>query len=233
MSAACHVLACATVLEEVLPLLPEGMGYQELDFGLHLNPEELKLALQDAIDKASQEADTILLGYGLCSMAVVGLRANGCTLVVPKVDDCIAIFLGSRDAYKAQASKEPGTYYLTKGWIEVSDTLLDEYQKLVERYGKALAGRMMKLMLKNYTRLAYIDTGHQDQGRYQDYAHRVADKFQLRYEEIKGANTLVRKLLLGPWDGDFVVARPGQTITYADFQASTRAASKALGAPTP
>jgi len=224
-----HVLACATVLEEILPLLPEGMGYQELDFGLHLNPEDLKRALQDAIDKASQDADTILLGYGLCSMAVVGLKANGCTLVVPKVDDCIAIFLGSRDAYTTQASREPGTYYLTKGWIEVSDTPFDEYEKMVERYGQALAGRMMKLMLKNYTRLAYIDTGHQDQDRYQDYARRIADKFELRYEEIEGADTLVRKLLLGPWDSDFVIARPGQTITYADFRASTRAASTPPG----
>jgi hypothetical protein len=230
MTASCHVLACATILEEILPLLPEGMTHQELDFGLHLNPDDLKRVLQEAIDQASQEADTILLGYGLCSMAVVGLKASGCTLVVPRVDDCIAIFLGSREAYTSQASREPGTYYLTKGWIEVSDTLLDEYQRLVERYGEALADRMMKLMLKNYTRLAYIDTGHRDQARYQDFARRVADRFQLRYEEIEGADTLVRKLLLGPWDGDFVVAEPGQTITYADFRTGTRTASNTLGA---
>ena len=215
------VLACTTVLEEILPLLPEGMGYRELDFGLHLRPQNLKHALQDAIDATGTHADTILLGYGLCSMAVVGLRANTSTLVVPRVDDCIAIFLGSHNAYKAQATNEPGTYYLTKGWIEVSDTLLDEYEKMAERYGEAKAERMMGLMLKNYTRLVYIDTGHQNQGRHQDYARMVAEKFHLRYEEIEGANTLVKKLLLGPWDGDFVVAEPGQTITYADFQTST------------
>ena len=115
-----------------------------------------------------------------------------------------------------------------KGWIEVSDTLFDEYYKLVERYGKALAGRMMKLVLKNYTRLAYIDTGHQDQDRYQGYARTVAERFQLRYEEIRGANTLVKKLLLGPWDGDLVVAQPGQTITNADFRTS-RVASNTVG----
>jgi hypothetical protein len=146
------------------------------------------------------------------------------------VDDCIAIFLGSRDAYTAQAFREPGTYYLTKGWIEVSDTIFDEYMAMVERYGESLAERMMKLMLKNYTRLAYINTGHQDQARYQDYARMLADKFQLRYEEIEGADTLVKKLLLGPWDDDFVVVEPGQTITYADFQTSTRVASKSIAA---
>jgi len=155
--------------------------------------------------------------------------ANNCTLVVPKVDDCIAIFLGSRDAYTAQAAKEPGTYYLTKGWIEVSDTLLDEYERVAERYGEAKAERIMGLMLKNYTRLVYIDTGHQDQGLYQDYARMVADKFQLRYEEIEGTDTIVRKLLLGPWDNDSVVAESGQTIQFSDFQTSTRIAGNTFG----
>ncbi len=212
-----QVLACATVLEEIIPLLPDGMDYRKLDFGLHLQPQNLKRSLQEAIDAAGPEIDTILLGYGLCSMAVVGLKANHCTLVVPKVDDCIALFLGSRNAYTEQVKKEPGTYYLTKGWIEVSDTLLDEYERIVKRLGTARADRVMELMLANYTRLVYIDTGQQDQKGYREYARTVADKFHLRFEEIEGSNTLINKLLQGPWDHDFVIAEPGQIISYTDF----------------
>jgi hypothetical protein len=89
------VIACATVIEEMMPHLPPDVQYEVLDFGLHVNPEALRSSLQQAIDTASETAETIILGYGLCSQAVVGLRANDCTLVVPKVDDCIAIFLGS------------------------------------------------------------------------------------------------------------------------------------------
>ena len=228
------VIACATVLEEITPLLPEDMTCVELDFGLHLKPANLKQVLQEAIDKAGESADTVLLGYGLCSMAVVGLTATNCTLVVPKVDDCIAIFLGSRQAYSAQSGAEPGTYYLTKGWIEVSDTIWDEYQKLIERYGETTAQRMMRLMLKNYTRLAYIDTGQRDQERYRDYARMVADAFQLRYEEVQGSSRLIEKLLQGPWDDEFVVAEPGQTIAYADFKTTNRIAGNTFGvAPAP
>ena len=214
------VIACATVIEEMRPLLPAKMMYEILDFGLHLNSDNLRDALQTAIDAASAQANTILLGYGLCSMAVVGLKATNCTLVVPRVDDCIAIFLGSRTAYKEQSSQEPGTYYLTKGWIEVGDTPFEEYKRLVEHYGEARAKRMIKLMLKHYTRLAYIDTGQHDQERYRDYARRTAKQFELRYEEISGSNTLVKKLLFGPWDDDFVVIQPGQTINYVDFKTS-------------
>ena len=217
------VIACATVIEEMLPLLPSDITYEVLDFGLHLRPEGLKVALQEAIDKSSEEADTLILGYGLCSMAVVGLKATNSTLVVPRVDDCIAIFLGSGTAYAEQAAKEPGTYYLTKGWIEVSDTLLDEYERSVELYGEEPAKRIMSVMLKNYKRLVYIDTGTQDQERYQAYAQKMANQFSLQYEEIVGSDELIKKMLFGPWDKDFVVATPGQTITYADFKVEAHA----------
>jgi hypothetical protein len=213
-----QVIACATVIEEMLPLLSEDVTYKVLDFGLHLTPEKLRDKLQKMIDTASVEADTIILGYGLCSMAVVGLKATRAPLVVPRVDDCIAIFLGSRAAYEKQSGQEPGTYYLTKGWIEVNDTPFAEYERLVERYGPERADRMIKLVLKNYTRLAFIDTGHYEQERYREYARNMAKQFGLRYEQIPGSTALIKKMLYGPWDGDFVIAHPGDTIKYADFK---------------
>ncbi len=216
-SARRRVIACATVIEEMLPFLPADVPYEVLDFGLHLRPPELKRSLQEKIDEASQHADVILLGYGLCSMAVVGLHATTASLVVSRSDDCIAIFLGSCAAYNQQASKEPGTYYLTKGWIEVGDSPFSEHEKLVEKYGEAKALRMMRLTLKNYTRLAFINTGNYDLERYRDYARRASAKFDLRYEEIDGSPALVQKMIAGPWDEEFVVVPPGETITYEMF----------------
>jgi hypothetical protein len=216
------VIACATVIEEMLLHLPPGMDYQVLDFGLHVNPEALRRALQEAIDASTTSADTILLGYGLCSQAVVGLRANDCTLVVPKVDDCIAIFLGSGEVYKTQSRAEPGTYYLTKGWIEAGDSPFHEYNSLVEQYGEPKARWLMSRVLKNYTRLALINTGQYELEHYRDYSQRTAERFGLRYEEIPGSSALIKKLLHGPWDDEFVVARPGETISYLDFKKAER-----------
>jgi hypothetical protein len=210
------VIACATVIEEMTPLMPPEMARQVLDFGLHLHPGELTGALQAAID-ASSGFDAILLGYGLCSKAVVGLHATTAKLVMPRVDDCIAIFLGSCDAYRAQARLEPGTYYLTKGWIEVGDSPFDEERRLAARYGEAMAARMVGLMLRNYKRLALINTGAADIERYRDYARRAADRFGLRFEEIAGAPSLVEKLLYGPWDAECVVVPLGGTIALDDF----------------
>ncbi|MGD8815408.1 MAG: DUF1638 domain-containing protein [Anaerolineales bacterium] len=202
--------------------MPEGACYCTLDFGLHVNPEALRAALQDTIDASATSSETILLGYGLCSQAVVGLHANGCTLVVPKVDDCIALFLGSEQAYKAQHRAAPGTYYMTKGWIEAGDSPFGEYESMVERYGEERARYLVGRILKNYTRLALINTGQYELERYRDYCRRTAEDFGLRYEEIPGSSTLIKKLLNGPWDDEFVVAHPGETITYMDFKSNTR-----------
>jgi hypothetical protein len=219
------IIACATLVEEMLPFLTPDQAYEVLDFGLHLRPKNLKEALQEAIDAASAEADIIILGYGLCSMAVVGLTANNCTLVIPRVDDCIACFLGSQNAYLAQQKNEPGTYYLTKGWIEVSDTLLDEYNRAVEKYGKETADRVMGTILKNYKRLVYIDTGVTGQEKYREYAREVATRFDLRFEEMVGSNELIEKMMRRQWDTDFVVVKPGETVTYADFKTTTQTAA--------
>jgi hypothetical protein len=211
------IIACATVIEEMLPLLPTGVSHQILDFGLHIHPDSLRTELQAAIDASAPPADTIILGYGLCSQAVVGLHANRCTLVVPRVDDCIAIFLGSGEAYRQQSRAEPGTYFLTKGWIEAGDGPFAEHERLIERYGREKAEWITREMLKNYTRLALINTGQYELERYRAYARRTAARFDLRYEEIPGSTALVRKMIHGPWDHDFVVVPPGGVIRYQDF----------------
>ena len=216
------LIACATVIEEMSPFLPQDVPSEILDFGLHLRPNHLKQALQVKIDEASERADVLLLGYGLCSMAVVGLHATTAHLVIPRVDDCIAIFLGSCKAYKEQTQKEPGTYYLTKGWIEVGDSPFSEYQRLIEKYGEAKAERMIRLMLRNYTRLGFINTGQYEIDRYRDYARKTAEKFNLRFEEIGGSPALVKKMVFGPWDDEFLVLAPGQTVQYTDFVQSNK-----------
>ncbi len=212
-----RVVACATVIEEMLGWLPADVEHEVLDFGLHLRPEKLREALQARIDDQSDGADVLLLGYGLCSMAVVGLQARKAHLVIPRTDDCIAIFLGSCAAYKEQSKKEPGTYYLTKGWIEVGDTPFEEHKKMVEKYGEAKARRLTQILLKNYRRLAFINTGQYEIERFREYAQKTAESFDLRFEEIEGSPALVQKMVNGPWDDEFLVVEPGQMVTYTDF----------------
>lgn len=125
--------------------------------------------------------------------------------------------LGSREAHRKQYQTEPGTYYLTKGWIEAGDSPFAEYARIADKYGQPKAERIMKLMLANYKRLAFINTGQYQLEHYRDYARREAERFGLRYEEIEGSADLVKKMILGPWDDEFVVINPGETIGFDRF----------------
>ncbi len=222
------IIACRVVVEEMLAILPPGVETEILEMSLHENPRGLRDALQASIDASAGNWETILLGYGLCGQAVVGLHANGCRLVIPRADDCIGIFLGSREAHRAQARNEPGTYFLTKGWIGSGITTpFREYDRLTERWGKERADRVMRAMLRHYTRLALIRTGDQE-GLESDrsQARAIAGRFGLRYEELDGTNAMVEQLLYGPWDDSFVVVPPGGTVAFSDFLGNGRPQSE-------
>jgi hypothetical protein len=217
------IIACKTVGEELQTgvagqrLLPDDMPCTLLDFGLHLVPEKLNATLQQEIDATQEPVDTILFGYGMCSKGMIGLQSRRFRLIIPRVDDCIALFLGSRAEYARQIRRVPGTFYLTKGWIECGDDPYTEYLKLCEKYGPDRAYRIEKRYIGNYTRLALINTGNHDLAAYRRYAVKVADFFGLSLEEIEGSNRLLVKLVNGPWDEEFVVVEPGETVGYRQF----------------
>jgi hypothetical protein len=216
------VIACATVMEEMQPFMPSEMGREVLEFGLHADPDKLRKALQNAIDLSDPVAETILLGYGLCSRAVTGLKSETRTLVIPKIDDCIGIFLGSLEEYNAQHRTEPGTLYQTKGWIEAGQkerkNHAERHKAIVKRYGEEKARSLMKQMIKNYTRMVFINTGNYEIEHYREYSRKEAARQGLRYEEIMGSNAIVKKLLCGPWDKDIVIIPPGKAISFLDFR---------------
>jgi hypothetical protein len=213
-----RVIACATVIDEMMPYIPPHMSYKILDFGLHNNPEALTRALQDELDATPPHIRTVILGYGLCSQAVVGLKSDRSTLVIPRVDDCIAIFLGSTEKYREQCRYVPGTYYLTKGWIEAGYSPLNEFEVLVDQYGEEKARYIISKMLKHYTRLALINTYNYKLEGYRERTLKMAEQFNLTYEEIEGSDAMIKKLFHGHWEDEFVVIEPGRTVSFMDFR---------------
>jgi hypothetical protein len=75
-----RIIACRTVIHEMQHLMPSNMEWRTLDSGLHLHPDKLQRALQAMIDEITAHTETIILGYGLCSMGVIGLKASDSTL---------------------------------------------------------------------------------------------------------------------------------------------------------
>ena len=173
------------------------------------------------------------MGYGVCGLGAVGLHARNVPLAIPRVNDCIALFLGSDEAYRQQFARYPGTYYVSAGWIEEkaqpqgsSEASIQcgpdcfTFRQLVERYGEENADAIRDFMnswQKNYQRAAYIDTGARGvRENYARLAQAMAQEFGWKYEEIAGSHDLLRMLLTTRESTDSVLLVPPHHFTVHD-----------------
>ena len=156
MDAEPKIISCEVLRNEVERVNP-GYEVEFFEGALHDYPDKLRAAVQERIEATPGERD-ILLCCGRCSNGTVGLQAGPHRLVLPAVDDCISLLLGSRQRYLDEHGGQPGTYYYTRGWIDFIDDPYKEYLKILPKYGEEKAARVARLIMENYTRLAVIDT---------------------------------------------------------------------------
>jgi hypothetical protein len=142
--------------------------------------------------------------------------------------------LGSYRAYRREIERDPGTYYLSKGWLEAGTNPLVENQKLEKKYGAETAAWLMDTQYHNYRRLMMVARNQPELEAYRPKALEVADfcsRWGMRYEEILGSDEYVQRLaalafalkqagVLPPDEaerGDFLVIPPGGTLKQDMF----------------
>ncbi|NBC82359.1 MAG: DUF1638 domain-containing protein [Bacteroidetes bacterium] len=217
------IIACGSIKPEINRLNADIGNKTEVIFfdqGLHRIPHKMPDILQETIDEIADraEVETIVLGYGLCSNGVVGLKAPRQGLIIPRAHDCIAFFLGSRQAYHRNFKEFPGTYYLSKSWIDnQKDPIGLMKNEYTERVGPEDAEWAMKEEIKHYSQIAFINTIPEEANKYRKVAQMNADYFQKKYKEYKGEPTYILKILNGPYDDDFVHIPPGELVKQKYF----------------
>jgi hypothetical protein len=213
---------------------PHIVDIELFQIGLHKEPADLRALLQERIDAATgEEYDAVVMAYGLCGQATAGLMAGEIPLVIPRAHDCITLFLGDRRRYNAEFRERPGTYWYALDYMERSDGEMslgvdadertqDLYQEYVEKYGVDNADYLMEVMgawRSHYDRAAYIDMNVGDSIAVEAKTKEVAALRGWTFERLAGDLVLIRRLLAGDWEADFLVLEPGQQVamTY-DFQ---------------
>ncbi len=200
---------------------------------LHDTPDILRKTLQDEIDsidsgadmhsneiKYGEDYDAILLGYGLCSNGISTLSSKKYKLVVPRCDDCIALYLGSYEKYREFFDKKPGTYWYNASWIEngytpskrTHNAKMKEYTAL---YGADNADYIMdaESTVKNYTTAAYVAWDELDFPKYEQYTKEAAKYMGWVYEKVQGNRAWLTDFLTGNHDERFAIANPGEMLT--------------------
>jgi len=240
-----YVIACAVLALDIkyaAEKLGLEIGVKFLEGGLHDRPDLLRKKLQGAIDElsASGRCDRIVVGYGVCGRGTVDIQARNIPLAIPKVHDCIALFLGGDAAYRDEFKKYPGTYYISAGWYEEKTEPLSQrklsayygdeklnYGELVDKYGEKAAKETFQFLStwqKNYQRAAFIETGAKLSPKYEEYAREMAAEYKWKYEKITGHRILIEKLLTANETTDeILVVAPNHVIEFDALQSTLSA----------
>lgn len=234
-----HIVACRVLSREInyfAALSPHTVDVTWLPQGLHDTPDALRRILAEAIDSIHDQVeknllkhrpDFIALGYGLCSNGVVGLTARDIPLVIPRTDDCIALFLGSQKRYLELFERLNGTYWLNNGWIESNGSVVQQRetrqqrrQKYAEKYGEDNADYLIEQeggWIAHYNTCAFIHSDVYASNEYLETAMRVARENGWGFEEIRGDMRMLRALAYGEWnDREYLIVRPGERVA-ADY----------------
>ena len=239
---ACNIFqreACACVART-----PHVVDIDFLELGEHARPNSLRELLQARIDAASESArdyEAILLLFGLCGNAGVGLVARGTQLVMPRAHDCATILLGSRAAFKRDFGENPSQGFSSNGYLDRGEYFLrqaeenarvfaygDAFVELVKQYGEENARYVWETMHPVHPgneRAVFIrmpgidDSWHAERFRVQ------AEATGKHCDELTGDLRLIAALVEGRWDPtEFLVVPPGQqTAGVYDWEEIVRA----------
>ena len=230
------LLACG-VFEQEIALHAYGATHiaetRFFEMGLHDRPDQLRATLQENLDAVDARADiaAVVLAYGLCGRGTVGLHPLRHKLVIPRAHDCIAVFMGSKEAYAEHQHRCPTCYYYTPGWnrgrrvpgperLEATRAELaakfepDDVEFLIESERETWA---------MHGTATYLDLGTADAEAEADYARKCAGWLGWKFEHLRGDPKLLRDLLWGNWDSKrFQIIEPGMQLGHASDETIMR-----------
>ena len=230
-----HIIACRIFARELGYLAAQSENRVDITWigrGLHNELDRLCARLCGAVEglyeqlssgELEQRPDYIVMGYGLCSRAVVGIRCRDIPIVIPRTDDCIALFMGSQQRYLREFAEAKGAFWLNSGWLERSVRLFDgedlkrrRWMEYAEKYGEDNADYLIEVESsweKNYSTLGYIHSEIHDSDAFLRRAREEAERRRWRLRELHGDLRLLKMMTEGTWnDREFLIMKPGERV---------------------
>lgn len=207
------IIACNTIENELTAAMRQcscSYDVHWIESGLHNVPKKLHDRLQEALNSCTNN-NTVLLAMGLCGNSVNNLHTGDFQLVIPRVDDCISLLLGSMQKRK-EASENCGTYFMTEGWLKGERNIWREYEYAVQKFGEEMGKEIFDTMFRHYRCLALVNTGCFDCEAAVEKTKTISEKLNLEFRVLSGTIDYLIALLSGNWSAnDFIVIPPNST----------------------
>lgn len=225
-------IACEVITREACLAVAGSPHAIDLEFtpkDAHDDSDLLRLLIQERIDRAEAGMvvyDAILLGYGLCGNAAVGLKSAKTPLVIPRAHDCCTLFLGDRLRYEEFFSPNPSTPFSSAEYCERGGAswhapivqkalgIEESFEACVAKYGednaKYLWETLSPYLQDRCDKLVYIDVPESRHLGWKEKCRAQAASDGKKFVILEGSSRLVRALAVGDWDErEFLVVRPG------------------------
>jgi len=187
------ILGCDAIrneLEIVTGDDPDIVYKEYLEFGLHLQPEDLKRAILEKLNALPRDLDVVFLGYGYCQ-ALQGLPEQvRVPLVMLEYEDCIAAML-TTERYHREKNNGGITWFYPAGWAVNGMPGIVNLFHLDSAEGYA-PEFFLKMMFDGFSRCLYIDTGIECSEQCQKNSEHFARTLGLRHECTRGSLDLIR-----------------------------------------
>jgi len=229
------LIACEVLTRELCRYLADSPHTVDVEFtpkGAHDNSNNLRALLQSRIDEAEASPrcyDAILLGYGLCGNSTVNLTARTTRLVIPRAHDCCTLFLGSREKFKKHFADAPSTPFSAAGYMERDGVYMREptlssatglyatLEEYIARYGEENGRYIFETLYGSMKasegdRVVFIDLPETRHLNYLERCRWLACQDGKELVVLEGSGRLLRKLVFGEWDEEFLIVEPGQRI---------------------
>ena len=182
-------------IEAIIRGVPEVTHLEKMEWGLHIQPDELLKSVTRKILDLQDHFKAIMLGYGRCQAMDRLPKTFKIPVFYPDADDCIGVLLG-QNRYIEELHKEAGTWFLTPGWTELGMEFIFHELQLERIAKKGLDPlQLAHRMLKDYTRALFIEMKLGDQAGLLKKAEEIAGQFNLRLERTSGSLAVLEKTL--------------------------------------
>ena len=207
------IIACRSLAPFIESIQGTAANLTVLEVGLHVDPARLRQALLQTIAQLEEEGATIILGYGLCGRSLEGVVSEKSTLIVPRIDDCIGMLLGSRSRHRQVMADHPGTYFLDANWLDSDMNIFIQINKGMEHLPEERRRQIAHIALQHYTRLVLLEETQQTDA--EERCRRLAEEHDLEFRRLDRDFGLLERLVCGPWTAaEFVIVPPGTPIPH-------------------